>query len=260
MITAGVDCGSKNIKVVILKDNNIIGKSFLLAGIKTDTSAEEAYKLALDNAGINRDQVEKIISTGAGKTECKFADENVTEVGADARGIIHLYPEVRTLIDVGAEEGRAIKVNAEGKVVDFAINEKCAAGAGAFTEAMARALEVKLEEMGELSLQSTLAIPMNAQCTVFAESEVVTLLHRKTSKADMARAIHDAIADRITSMVRRVGIEHKIALIGGVARNVGFVKSLNEDLETEVIIPDSPEFISSLGAAVIATDNSRRAL
>ncbi len=116
-------------------------------------------------------------------------------------------------------------------------------------------LEIRVEELGELSLQSTQAIPMNAQCTVFAESEVVTLLHKKTSKADMARAIHDAIADRITSMVRRVGIEHKIALIGGVARNVGFVKSLNEDLETEVIIPDAPEFIGALGAAAIATDS-----
>ncbi len=255
MITAGVDCGSKNIKVVILKDNQIVGKSFLLAGIKTDVAVEEAYNTALDSAGMTRDQVEKVVSTGAGKTECKFANEHVTEVGADARGIIHLYPEVRTLIDIGAEEGRAIKVNADGKVGDFAINEKCAAGAGAFTESMARALEIRVEELGELSLQSTQAIPMNAQCTVFAESEVVTLLHKKTSKADMARAIHDAIADRITSMVRRVGIEHKIALIGGVARNVGFVKSLNEDLETEVIIPDAPEFIGALGAAAIATDS-----
>lgn len=254
MITAGVDCGSKNVKVVILKDSTIVGKASLLAGIHMDRAAEEAYSKALDNAGIPRDQVQKVVSTGAGKTECKFANEHVTEVGADARGIIHLYPDVRTLIDVGAEEGRAIKVNADGKVVDFAINEKCAAGAGAFTEAMARALEVKLEEMGALSLQSTQAIPMNAQCTVFAESEVVTLVHRKTSKPDMARAIHDAIADRITSMVRRVGIEDRIALIGGVARNIGFVKSLNEDLATEVLVPDAPEYIGALGAAAIAMD------
>lgn len=254
MITAGVDCGSKNVKVIILKDNAILNKSLVLAGVDTEAAAKEAYEKALENAGISMDQVEKVVSTGAGKTECTFADESITEVGADARGIIQLFPDVRTVIDIGAEEGRAIMVSAEGKVVDFTINEKCAAGAGAFTEAMARALEVKLEELGELSLKSTQAIPMNAQCTVFAESEVVTLVHRKTPKSDMARAIHDAIADRITSMVRRVGIEHKIALIGGVARNIGFVKSLNEDLETEVIIPEDPEFVSALGAAVIATD------
>lgn len=254
MITAGIDCGSKNIKVIILRDNDILSKSLVLAGIDTRVSTEESYKKALKRAGISQDQIEKVISTGAGKTECKFADENVTDVSAAARGIIWLFPEVRTVIDVGAEEGRAIRVNTAGKVVDFAINEKCAAGAGAFTEAMARALEVKLEELGQISLKSTQAIPMNAQCTVFAESEVVTLVHLKTPKSDMARAIHDAIADRITSMVRRVGIEHKIALIGGVAKNIGFVKSLNEDLETEVIIPQNPEFVSALGAAVIATN------
>jgi benzoyl-CoA reductase subunit D len=119
---------------------------------------------------------------------------------------------------------------------------------------MARALEVELEKLGPLSLESTQAIPMNAQCAVFAESEVVTLVHKKTSKQDMARAIHDAIADRITSMVRRVGIEEKIVLIGGVAYNVGFVKSLEEDLETKVLIPENPEFVGALGAALVAVD------
>ncbi len=161
---------------------------------------------------------------------------------------------MRTVIDVGAEEGRAIKIDDRGKVADFAINEKCAAGSGTFTEAMARALEVKLEKLGELSLKSTQAISMNAQCAVFAESEVVTLIHRKTPKADIARAIHDAIADRITSMVRRVGIEEKIALIGGVAKNVGFVHSLKNDLETDLIIPDDTQFVGALGAALVATD------
>ncbi len=254
MITAGIDCGSKNVKVVILKDKEIAGKSMVLAGIDTGAAVEKAYTNALEAASINRDQVEKVFATGAGVKECKFAQGEITEVGADARGIIHLFPNVRTVIDVGAEEGKAIKVDANGKVVDFSINEKCAAGAGAFTEAMARALEVSIEELGPLSLKSTQAIPMNAQCTVFAESEVVTLLHKKTSKADMARAIHDAISDRITSMVRRVGIENDIALIGGVSRNVGFVKSLNDDLKTEVIIPGDPEFVTALGAAVVAAE------
>jgi predicted CoA-substrate-specific enzyme activase len=254
MITAGVDCGSKNVRVLILKDGEILAKTSVPAGMDTSAAAQEAYEKALAEAGIKSDDVEKVIATGAGRNEPAFKDDVVTEVGADARGVIHLFPEARTVIDVGAEEGRAIKIDAQGKVVDFAINEKCAAGAGAFTEAMARALEVELEELGRLSLESTQAIPMNAQCAVFAESEVVTLVHKKTSKQDMARAIHDAIADRITSMVRRVGIEEKIALIGGVAYNVGFVKSLKEDLQTEVLIPESPEFISALGAALVAAE------
>jgi benzoyl-CoA reductase subunit D len=157
------------------------------------------------------------------------------------------------VIDVGAEEGRAIKVDESGRVVDFAINEKCAAGAGAFTEAMARALEVKIEEMGPLSLKSTQVVPMNAQCAVFAESELVTLVHSKVPKPDMARAIHDAIADRIVSMVRRVGIEKEIMLIGGVAHNIGFVSSLNQGLKTEVIVPEDPEYVGALGAALSAS-------
>jgi benzoyl-CoA reductase subunit D len=230
MITAGVDCGSKNVRVVVVRDGEVVAQAMVPAGMDT----------------------EKVVATGAGKNEPEFRNDVVTDVGADARGAIHLFPEARTVIDVGAEEGRAIKIDAQGKVVDFAINEKCAAGAGAFTESMARALEVKLEDLGPLSLKSTQAIPMNAQCAVFAESEVVTLVHKKTSKEDMARAIHDAIADRITSMVRRVGIEEKIALVGGVAYNVGFVKSLEEDLNTKVLIPERPQFVGALGAALVA--------
>ncbi len=254
MITAGVDCGSKNVRVVILTDGQIAGTATALAGMNTSAAAEQAYDEALSEAGLARDAVQKIVATGAGRPEARFKDDTVTEVSADARGAHYLYPHVRTVVDVGAEEGRAIKVTAKGKVADFAINDKCAAGAGAFTEAMARALEVPLQELGELSLRSTEAIPINAQCVVFAESEVISLVHRKTSKPDMARAIHDAIADRITAMVRRVGVEEKIALIGGIARNVGFVKSLEEDIDTTVLIPDEPEFVGALGAALMATD------
>lgn len=254
MITAGVDCGSKNVRVVILNDGQIVGKAMVLAGMDTSAAAEKAYDEALAEANLARDAMDKVLATGAGRPEAHFKDDTVTEVGADARGARFLYADVRTVIDVGAEEGRAIKVTPEGRVADFAINEKCAAGAGAFTEAMARALEIPLEELGELSLQSTQAIPINAQCAVFAESEVVSLVHKKTSKPDMARAIHDAISDRITSMVRRVGIEEKIALIGGVAKNVGFVKSLENDLGTQVLIPAEPDFVGALGAALAAAE------
>jgi benzoyl-CoA reductase subunit D len=159
---------------------------------------------------------------------------------------------VRTVIDVGAEESRAIKINGAGKVVDFAVNEKCAAGTGAFTEAMARALEVPLAELGPLSRQSARALVMNAQCVVFAESELVTMVHSQVPKADMARAVHDAIADRIASLVRRVGLEKEIMLIGGVARNEGLVESLERELETVLILPEIPEIVSASGAALLA--------
>ena len=158
------------------------------------------------------------------------------------------------MIDVGAEEGRAIRCTEEGKVMDFALNEKCAAGAGAFTEAMSRALEVEIEALGQMSLASTQAIPMNAQCAVFAESEVVSLLHAKVAKEDIARAVHDAIASRIVSLARKIGFEPDVVLIGGVAHNVGFVDSLQRALECEVVIPDDPEYMGALGAALAAVE------
>jgi len=254
MITAGVDCGAKNVKVVVMKDGEVVGKGFKPAGMNTDAAAQEALQQALGEAGVAREEIAKITCTGAGKNEPKFEHDIVTDVGADARGIHSLCPDVRTIIDVGAEEGRAIKVNEAGKVVDFAINEKCAAGAGAFTEAMARALEIPLEEFGAVALQSSQSIPMNAQCAVFAESEVISLLHRKTPKTDIARAIHDAISDRITSMVRRVGIEERVSLIGGMAKNIGFVESLKSDLKTEVIIPDDFQYVGAIGAAWMAAE------
>jgi benzoyl-CoA reductase subunit D len=254
MITAGIDMGAKTTKVVILNENKILAKSLVLTGFEQQEAAEKAMMDALAAANLKRDDIKQIVATGAGRKAVPFAKENVTEVSADARAMAFLYPNVRTLIDVGAEEGRAIKCTSDGKVADFAVNEKCAAGAGTFVEAMARALELKLEEMGALSLQSTTAVPMNAQCTVFAESEVVSLIHAKTPKPDIVRAVHDAIASRITSMARRVGVEKEVALIGGVAHNVGFLDALKRGLECDVLVPADPEYVGALGAALIAKE------
>ncbi|UCE75355.1 MAG: hypothetical protein JSV56_06555 [Methanomassiliicoccales archaeon] len=256
MITAGVDCGAKNTKVVILKDGNIVSKSTVLSGFDQKSAAQEAFSEALSQANLGKEDVVHITATGAGKKEVDFANNTVTEVGADAKGTNKLFPSVRTIIDVGAEEGRAIKSDGSGKVIDFAINEKCAAGAGSFTESMARALEVKVEDLGDLSLKSTKEIQMNAQCAVFAESEVVTLVHAKTPKEDMAKAVHDAIASRITSMVRKIGVENDVALIGGVAKNKGFVKSLKDDLGVELKMPEDPEYVTALGAAIVASERA----
>jgi benzoyl-CoA reductase subunit D len=219
-------------------------------------------KVAIKEAGLEeKDEfseiVERFCTTGVGREDTPFKGKEITEVGADAKGIHYLFPSVRTCIDVGAEEGRAIKISPEGKVVDFAINEKCAAGAGAFTEAMARALEVTVDEFGKMSLKSDKNIPMNAQCAVFAESEVVSLIHAKTPKEDISKAVHDAIADRIVAMVRRVGVEKDVALIGGVALNGGFQRSLREGLELEELkIPEgSEQYVGAIGAALAASED-----
>lgn len=258
MITAGIDMGAKTIKVVILRENEILAQSIALGGFDQRSSAVQALSEALQKAVLSREHIEHITVTGAGRKDVPFANDDVTEVGADAKGTVFLFPSARTVIDVGAEEGRGMRCDGSGKVIDFAINEKCAAGAGAFTEAMARALEVKIEEFGALALKSQKTIPMNAQCAIFAESEVVSLIHAKTPKEDIAKAVHDAIASRIVSMVRRIGIEKDVALIGGLAKNIGFVVSLKKELNTELLIPKDPEFVGALGAALIAAERTKR--
>jgi benzoyl-CoA reductase subunit D len=257
MITVGIDAGSKNTKVVILNDNRILSMASVLSGFDQEESAKEALNKALEKAEIKREDVKFIIATGAGMDAISFVDDKVTTVTCDGRGTFFLFPSARTVIDIGAEEGLVVKLGDDGKVKDFGINEKCAAGAGAFIEAMSRALEVDIKEMGDLSLKSTKQIPMNAQCTIFAESEVVSLIHQKTAKEDIIRAVHDAIADRNTSMVRQIGIEKDVSLIGGMAKNIGFVDAMNRKLGFELLVPKdniSPECVSALGAALIAKD------
>lgn len=258
MNVVGIDCGAKNAKALVLEDDRIKAKSSVLSGFDQKAAAQEALDKALNKAGLTKEDVAFIAATGAGKEEVTFARSTITEVGADAKAVNFLYPSVRTVIDVGAEEGRAIKVNEAGKVIDFVINEKCAAGAGTFIETMARALEIKLEEMGALSLKSQKSVPMNAQCVVFAESEVVSLIHAKHAKEDIVRAVHDAIADRTASMIRRIGIEKDVILVGGLARNIGFVGSLKRVLRQELLILEDPEYSCALGAALAAAEKAKR--
>jgi benzoyl-CoA reductase subunit D len=251
LITAGIDMGAKNVKVVILKDGKILSKGSTVSGFDQRASSEKVFKETLQRANLSLDDIEHITATGAGKDVAPYANGEISMMGADALGGTFLFPSARTVIDVGAEEGRAVKCDENGKMVDFVINERCAAGAGTFVEAMARALEVDLEEMGPMSLRAEKPVPMNAQCTIFAESEVVSLIHAETSKEDISRAIHDAIADRIASMTRRLGIQKDVALVGGVARNVGFINSLKRALGVDIWVPEEPEFVGALGAALL---------
>jgi benzoyl-CoA reductase subunit D len=177
---------------------------------------------------------------------------DVTDVTADAAGVNYYDKDIKTVIDVGGEEARAVKVNAEGKVINFAVNDKCAAGAGAFVEAMSRAMEVSLEEFAEYSQKSQARIPINAQCAIFAESEVVSLVSDETPREDICRAVHDGISERLTSMAKRVGIEEKVGLIGGAVLNKGLVQSIKDDLGMDATVLPDPLFVSALGAAVLA--------
>jgi predicted CoA-substrate-specific enzyme activase len=253
MIVAGIDAGAKNVHVVLLRNGGLMARATVLSGFDHNESAGRGLDEAARVAGIGRSMIDLIAATGAGRKALSFAAKQPTEVAADARGAAYLYPGARTVVDVGADEGRAIRLGSDGKAVDFAINEKCAAGAGAFVEAMSRALDMKLDDFARASLESTQTIPMNAQCTVFAESEVVSLIHANTPPADIARAVHDAMAFRVSAMVRRVGIEDPVVLGGGMALNIGFVKSLAEALGgADVYVPADAEYLGAHGAALIA--------
>jgi predicted CoA-substrate-specific enzyme activase len=249
MIAVGIDVGGKNAHIVILKDDEILAQGAGATGIHKAEMAEKLYDETLKKAGIKRENVESIVATGSAGRRVPFADRLIPDAAADARGVNRLVPSARTIIDIGAEEGRAIKISPEGKVLDFAINEKCAAGTGTFVEAMARALEITVEEMAHISLNSNQSIPINAQCAVFGESEVVSLIHQKIPKQDIAKAVHDAVAARIASVARIVGLEQDVVMIGGMAKNVGFLDALKKEASMEIIVPDDPEFVGALGAA-----------
>jgi len=255
MITAGIDCGAKNTKTVIMKDGRIVGKGMILTGFDQEAAVNSSLDAALKEASISIEDVKIFCGTGSGKDSISIAQEKVNDIKAMAKGGSYFFPNARTITDVGAEEGRAVKIDEKGNVVDFAINEKCAAGAGAFIESMARALEVQLEEMGPMCMKSDKNIPMNAQCAIFAESEVVGLIHAKTDKIDISRAIHNAMASRIVSMIRRIGVNEDVVMIGGVGYNLGFVDAIQRELKIyEVYVPDMPEYGAAVGAAVVAAE------
>lgn len=255
MLVAGIDIGAKNVHAVLLRDGAVLARAAVPSGFDHEESAERGLNEAVAAGGVRREDIERVAATGAGRRALTLAVQQPTEIAADAKGAAHLYPGARTIVDVGADEARAIRLAESGKVVDFAINEKCAAGAGAFVEAMSRALEMPLDDFAEASLGSTETIPMNAQCTVFAESEVVSLIHANTPPADIAKAVHDAMASRVSTMVRRVGIEDPVVLGGGAALNVGFVAALSTALGGVDIhvLPDA-EYVGALGAALIAAE------
>jgi len=252
MIVAGIDVGGKNLHIVIKKAGQILGKIAGPTGIKKAEAVEQLYDEVLKKVGLTRKDVERVVVTGSAAKRVAFANGSIPDVAADALGVNKLIPTARTVIDVGAEEGRAIKVGPDGRVLDFAINEKCAAGTGTFVEAMSRALEIPVEELAQIALKSTQSIPMNAQCAVFGESEVVSLIHQQTPKPDIARAVMNAIAGRIASVARIVGLEKDVVIVGGMAKNAGFIDSLKKNIEMDVRVPEDPDYIGALGAAEVA--------
>jgi benzoyl-CoA reductase subunit D len=258
VISAGIDMGTQRVKVAILKDETIIAQNQQFTGFDPTKAAERALKEALESATLSLEDIQHITATGAGVNMAPFADSTISMMGADAKAGIFFFPSAKTVIDVGAEDARAIKCDEKGIMLDFVVNARCAAGAGTFIEAMARALEVEMKDMGSLSLKAERASPINASCVIFAESDVVSLIHRQEPKSEIARAIFEAMAERVSSMVHRLGINPDIVLVGGVAKDIGFVTSLKRRLGMEILIPKEPMFAGAVGAALVAAKRAKR--
>lgn len=255
MIAAGIDCGVRNTKTVVLEDGKVIGAGMAPTAFDADAAVEGSLTAALRRAGLGRREIGRIAATGSGRNAVRVADGRVNEIKAMVRGAFFFFPSARTVADIGAEEGRAARLDERGRPLDFAVNEKCAAGAGAFIEAMARALDVSVEEMGALSLRSEREVRINAQCAIFAESEVIGLIHSNVPKADISRAVLDCIAGRIAAIIRRVGVQGDVALIGGPARSAGLLSCLQRQLKVQqVLAPAEPEFGAAVGAALCAAE------
>lgn len=247
----GIDSGSTSTNAVILDENrNILASAVVRTGAKSSESAQRILDEVLTKADLPRSSISAIISTGYGRVSIPFADENVTEISCHGKGAHFLNPRIRTILDIGGQDSKAIRLNEKGDVIDFVMNDKCAAGTGRFLEMMARTLEVDLSELGPLSMNSREDIKISSMCSVFAESEVISLIAQNKEPADIAHGIHMAIASKALSLLRRVGLEADFMMTGGVAKNPGVVQVLEQELRAPLFIYEEPEIVGALGAAL----------
>jgi predicted CoA-substrate-specific enzyme activase len=252
MVVAGLDIGSLTIKVVILEDKEIKDFTIMSTAAGINKLTRDCLEMTLKKSGNNFKDLSAIVATGYGRINIPFACKSITEITCHALGANWLNPDTRTVIDIGGQDSKVISVDKSGQVVDFVMNDKCAAGTGRFLEVMAQALGIKTEELGAESLKSRKKISISSMCTVFAESEVISLIAEGCAKEDIIRGLHEAISNRICSMANRLRLENIITLTGGVAKNIGMVYSLKKRLKAKVYVPYEPQIVGALGAAIIA--------
>jgi predicted CoA-substrate-specific enzyme activase len=258
-IFAGLDIGSLSTKTVIIdEDKKILSYEVLLTNGSSREAAEQSFQNALDKAGLTRDDIDYIMTTGYGRNNIPFMDDEVSEITAHAKGAHFLFPEINTVLDIGGQDSKAIKLEEDGQISDFVMNDKCAAGTGRFLEVMAQALGLSLESLSDLSQLSSTPTVISSFCAVFAESEVVSLVGEGREKEDIARGIHEAIVVRTLTLLNRVKMSETIAMTGGVAKNKGLVKVLEDKLKLKLSIPEEPQIIGALGAALIAIKKYRK--
>jgi len=255
---AGIDVGSLSTEVVLLDaDGRVAGFSIVATGASTRKACGEALARALAAAKAAGTCIACTVSTGYGRESVPASDRRVTEITCHARGAHHLFPETRTVLDIGGQDSKVIRLAPDGRVADFAMNDKCAAGTGRFLEVMARTLEMDLEDLGPASLRSRRSLAVSSMCTVFAESEVVSLIASGATPEDIARGIHNAVADRVAALAERIGMAPPAVMTGGVAKNPGARKALEKRFGIPLLVPEEPQLAGALGAALIAREEGR---
>ena len=259
MYVMGIDSGSTSTNAVIMDgDHKIVASAVVRTGAKSGESAQRILDEVLSEAGLKREDISWIVSTGYGRVSIPFADENVTEISCHGKGAHYFNPAVRTILDIGGQDSKAIRLNEKGEVADFVMNDKCAAGTGRFLEMIARSLEVDVDELGSIALQSKEDIEITSMCSVFAESEVISLIANNREKTDIANGICRAVANKSYSLLKRVGLEAEFMMTGGVAKNAGVVRAVEEKLGTKLYICPEPEIVGAAGAALYALDKVDR--
>ncbi|HIX24688.1 MAG TPA: 2-hydroxyacyl-CoA dehydratase [Candidatus Lachnoclostridium avicola] len=255
MYVMGIDSGSTSTNAVIMdRDRNIKAFAVVRTGAKSGQSAQKILEEVLEKAGLKRENISWIVSTGYGRVSIPFADENVTEISCHGRGAHYFNPNVRTILDIGGQDSKAIHLSSTGEVTDFVMNDKCAAGTGRFLEMIARSLEMEIGELGPAALQSTENIEITSMCSVFAESEVISLIAQNKEKADIANGVCHSIANKSYSLMKRVGLDPEFMMTGGVAKNPGVVRAVEEKIGAKLYICPEPEIVGAVGAALYALD------
>ncbi len=253
MKVAGIDIGSATSKAVVLHDENMY-YSIQPVKEKWQTEANNILDKALLNAKLDRTELDCIIATGSVDEEWDEVDDYLSDVSCAANAARYYFPAARTVIDIGAENCRVTRFDDMSLVMDYRMNQKCGSGTGLFLDVVADALEVDIEAIGEMSLESTKKINMNSACAVFAESEVVSLIHQGEKRSDILSAVFNMIAAKTAALAKAARMEKDIVFSGGVARNVGMVKAMSDVLETTVLVPDNPDLLNALGAALEAKE------
>jgi CoA-substrate-specific enzyme activase, putative len=252
---AGIDIGSSSTNVVFINSKKeIICYEVIPTSPNHKESAQKAISSLCEKNNLLESDITYIVSTGYGRKNVNKIAKDVTEISCHAKGAIHFYPQVRTVLDIGGQDSKVIKVNEHGRAEDFIMNEKCAAGTGRFLEAMARILDVRVDQMGKLSTQATKEIKLSSVCTVFAESEVISKIAEENTIADIIDGIHDSVCCRTVALLEKAKIDPLVVMTGGVAKNSGLVCKLEKYIGQKIYVPPEPQIVGALGAALIALE------